>query len=69
MLCWHIVNVWKLRVNIEKRKVKGLSREQLPRVIIFFIYNGKQLEIINDFNYLGVVLTHTCNFKKQNNAK
>jgi hypothetical protein len=30
------------------------SRGQLPRVMIF-LYNGKQLEIVKDFNYLGVV--------------
>jgi hypothetical protein len=34
------------------------------------LYNGKQLEIVNDFNYLGVVLTCIGNFKKkQNSAK
>jgi hypothetical protein len=56
-------NVWKLSVNIENRKVMGYSRGQLPRVMIF-TYNGKQLEIINDFNYLDVLLTRTCNFIK-----
>ena len=39
------------------------SRGQLPRVV-HFLFNGKQLEIANDFNYLGVVLTRTDNFKK-----
>jgi hypothetical protein len=39
------------------------SRGQLPRVMNF-LYNGKQLEIVNDFNYMGVVLTSTGNLKK-----
>ena len=39
------------------------SRGQLPRVMNL-LYNGKQLEIGNDFNYLGVVLTCTGNLKK-----
>ena len=56
-------NLWKLRVNIENSKVMIFSRGQLPRVMNF-LYNGKQLEIVNDFNYLGVVLTRTGNFKK-----
>jgi hypothetical protein len=56
-------NFWKPRVNIEKSKVMIFSRGQLPRVMNF-LYNGKQLEIVNDFNYLGVVLTRTGNFKK-----
>ena len=56
-------NVWKLRVNIERSKVMIFSRGQLPRVMNF-LYNGKQLEIVNDFKYLGVVLTRTGNFKK-----
>ena len=56
-------NFWKLRVNIEKSKVMIFSRGQLPKVMNF-LYNGKQLEIVKDFNYLGVVLTRTGNFKK-----
>jgi hypothetical protein len=60
-------NFWKLGVNIEKSKVMVFSRGQLPRVMIF-LYNGKQLEIVKDFNYLGVVLTRTGNFKKMSSA-
>ena len=56
-------NFWKLRVNIEKSKVMIFSRGQLPKVMNF-LYNGKQLEIVNDFNYLGVVVTRTGNLKK-----
>jgi hypothetical protein len=56
-------NFWKLGVNIEKSKVMIFSRGQFPRVMNF-LHNGKQLEIVNDFNYLGVVLTRTGNFKK-----
>ena len=56
-------NFWKLRVNIEKNKVMIFSRGQLPRVMNC-LYNGKQLEIVNYFNYLGVILTRTGNHKK-----
>jgi hypothetical protein len=27
-----------------------------------FIFNGKQLEIVDEFNYLGVLLTKKCKF-------
>jgi hypothetical protein len=56
-------NFFKLRVNIEESKVMIFSRGQLPKVMNF-LYDGKQLEIVNDFNYLGVVLTRTGNLKK-----
>jgi hypothetical protein len=43
----------------------GFSRGKLPSIFIcLYMSNGNQLKIINDFYYLGVVLTRTFNCKK-----
>ena len=62
------VDIWKLKVNVDKTKIMVFSRGR-PPANLFFQYNGSQLDIVNDFNYLGVVLSRTGSFKKakQNN--
>ena len=62
------VDIWKLKVNVDKTKIMFFSRGR-PPANLFFQYNGSQLDIVNDFNYLGVVLSRTGSFKKakQNN--
>jgi hypothetical protein len=39
------------------------SRER-PRVDIHFSLNGSEIEIVNEFNYLGILLNITGNFNK-----
>lgn len=52
---------WKLKVNVGKTKVMifGMGRI-LPN--INFSYNNIEIEIVKEFNYLGVLLTKTGNF-------
>ncbi len=56
-------SVWKLKVNTDKSKVMVFSRGKLPRNLNFSL-NGEKLEIVNSFNYLGIELSRTGNFKR-----
>ena len=51
-------NEWKLAVNEDKTKVLCILNESKPKNLSpKFFYDGKELEIVNSFNYLGVKLT------------
>ena len=54
---------WKLKVNAEKTKCFIFSRGR-PFVDIHFSLNGSEIEIVNEFNYLGILLNRTRNFNK-----
>jgi hypothetical protein len=56
-------SIWKLKVNTDKSKVMVFSRGKLPRNLNFSS-NGEKLEIVNGFNYLGIELSRTGNFKR-----
>jgi hypothetical protein len=56
-------SVWKLKVNTYKSKVMVFSRGKLPRNLNISL-NGEKLEIVNSFNYLGIELSRTGNFKR-----
>ena len=44
---------WKLKVNVEKNKIFIFSRVR-PLEDIHFSLNGSEIEIVNEFNYLGI---------------
>jgi hypothetical protein len=50
---------WKLTVNIKKTKVLLVSKGRLPHNLLFR-YNGKELDIVTEFSYLGLLF-----FQKQ----
>jgi hypothetical protein len=54
---------WKLKVNVEKNKILIFSRVR-PLEDIHFSLNGSEIEIVNEFNYLGILLNRTGNFNK-----
>ena len=54
---------WKLKVNAEKTKIFIFFRGR-PHVNIHFSLNGSEIEIVNEFNYLGILLNTTGNFNK-----
>ena len=56
---------WKLDINIEKTKVLCFGRK---RHCQFFI-NNKQINIVDDFKYLGVVFTKIWATDKCNKRK
>ena len=55
--------LWKLKVNADKSKIMIFSKGTLPRNLQFNL-NGTELEIVNSFNYLGIDLARSGNFKK-----
>ena len=54
---------WKLKVNAEKTKIFIFSRGR-SLVDIHFSLNGSEIEIVNEFNYLGIILSRNGNFNK-----
>ena len=52
-----------MKVNAEKTKCFIFSRGR-PFVDIHFSLNGSEIEIVNEFNYLGILLNRTGNFNK-----
>ena len=52
-----------LRETTQKSKIVFFSQGRTPNNLKFN-FNGKQLEIVDEFNYLGVLLTKHANFYK-----
>jgi hypothetical protein len=46
-------DTWKMKVNVDETKVVVFSKGRLPRNLIFN-YNGTSIEIVKDFNFLGI---------------
>jgi hypothetical protein len=51
-----------IKVNDDKTKIVVFSKGRLQRNIIFN-YNGTNIEIVKDFNYLGIYFSRTGSFK------
>jgi hypothetical protein len=48
---------WKLQVNISKTKVVIFSRSRLNTNDMNFKYNGESLNIVKNFQYLGIIFS------------
>lgn len=53
---------WKLTVNISKTKIVIFSKGRQPRNV--FTYNGFPVEIVKEFNYLGIIFSRSGSFCK-----
>ena len=53
----------KLKVNIDKTKIVCFTNGRLPQNLKF-TYSNSEIEIVKEFNYLGLLLTKTGNFKR-----
>jgi hypothetical protein len=51
----------KMKVNVNKTKIMVFGFGKL-RQNLKFIYKNVDIEIVKQFNYLGVIFTKTCNF-------
>ena len=51
-----------MKVNVDKTKIVVFSKGRQPRNLIF-IYSGTNIEIVKDFNYLGIYFSRTESFK------
>ena len=54
-------NIWKMKVNVDKAKLVVFSKGRHPRNLIFN-YNGTNIEIVKEFNYLGIYFSRTSMF-------
>ena len=55
-------NNWRLKANTDKTKVIFFSRGRQSTNLKFTL-NGSELEIVNEFNYLGILFNRTGNVK------
>ena len=55
-------DLWGLEVNIDKTKVMVFRKRGLIRNNEIWFYDNIPLEIVNDFNYLGVSFNYTGSF-------
>ena len=52
----------KMKVNVDKTKILIFSKGRMP-VNFQFKSNGKFIEIVKDFNYLGIYFSRSGSFK------
>ena len=51
-----------MKVNVDETKIVVFSKGRLPGNLIFN-YNVTNVEIVKDFNYLGIYFSRTGSFK------
>ncbi len=54
-------NQWKLKINIDKTKIMVFSKGKVSNNLKFFI-NGRELEIVKQYKYLGVIFSSSGSF-------
>ena len=54
---------WKLQVNAENTKVMIFSSRKVKSRNINFTIGGKSIDIVDEFKYLGVTISHNGNFR------
>ena len=54
---------WKLRINTEKTKVMVFSAGKIKTDNIKFTLNKSDIEIVDNYKYLGILLSYNGNFK------
>ena len=57
-------NTWRLKANTDKTKVIVFFPRGRQSTNLKFTLNGSELEIVNEFNYLGILFNRTGNFNK-----
>ncbi|CAL4160573.1 unnamed protein product, partial [Meganyctiphanes norvegica] len=55
---------WKLQINADKTKIIIFSKRKVDPQNINLTIGDTNLEIVDEFTYLGVTFTHTGNFNK-----
>ena len=55
-------STWKMKANVYKTKIVVFSKGRRPRNL-HFNYNGANIEIVKDFNYLGIYFSWTGSFR------
>ena len=52
---YNYCNTWSLSVNTDKTKIVAFRKRGKLKANERWFYNGQEIEVVNDFNYLGVV--------------
>ena len=55
---------WKLKVNIETTKIMVFRKGGRLSQNLRFLYDGKEIEIVSKFNYLGIVFSSGGSFSE-----
>ena len=56
-------DLWKLTVNISKTKILIFNTRRYAHDLHFFLY-GEELELVNDYKYLGIYLSKSGSYLK-----
>ena len=57
-------NKWGMEVNVAKSKIVVFRKRGNLKRNEKWIYNNEELDVVNDFNYLGVTYNYTGNFNQ-----
>ena len=60
-------NIWGLQINIPKTKIIVFRKQGATKRNEIWKYGNDNIEIVNDFIYLGVTLNYTGNFNLNTN--
>jgi hypothetical protein len=52
---------WKMKVNIDKSKIVIFGSGRTPHNLSFK-YDGSEIEVVKNFNYLGIIFSKIGNF-------
>ena len=61
MLFMNTCLTWKLKVNIDKTKIVIFGSGRTPHNLSLK-YNGSEIEVVKNFNYLSIIVSKTGNF-------
>ena len=53
----------KLKINIDKTKVMVFSSDKIDTKSFKSAFNGSEIEIVNKYKCLGIILHYNANFK------
>ena len=54
-------DIWHLKVNVSKTKIIIFSHRR-PSTNIKFYFKGEEIEIVNEYKYLGIYLSRSGSF-------
>lgn len=60
---------WGLRINLDKSKIMIFRTSTRYSHRLVWMYGNNQIDIVNEYKYLGVILTFNLSFKKHLEAK
>jgi hypothetical protein len=59
----------KINVNLEKSKIVHIRTQSVTRSNFQFIFNGKEVDIVSKYTYLGLLLTEFLSYEEMAKAR